>query len=207
MSEKSTKPRNNRARWTIADLEFIEAHYGSMSSAEMAAKLGRTVGSLGLMADKLGVRCQRSPNWTEDEEAILRKHYVAGAGIDRLLTLLPGRQANAIFLKAERLGLTSGRYWREEEIQILRDYYPQYGTAIAESRLGRTETSVKIMARRLGIKYLGEEGKFRIWSEEEWAILEKHAHLSIAEQMKLLPGRSQLSVEKARGRLRKKQGK
>ncbi|PVZ80279.1 hypothetical protein C9426_33135 [Serratia sp. S1B] len=202
MSEQSSKPRNNRALWTIADFKFIEEHYGSMSPAEIAAKLGRTQGALELMADKLGVRRQRSPTWTAEEEAILRKHYVAGAGIEQLLRLLPGRQVNAIFLKARRLGLTSGRYWREAECQILREYYPEYGTAIAERWLGRTEDSVKLKASELGIKFLGQEGKFRIWSEEEWGILEKYLHLSIAEQMQLLPGRSRQAVEKARERLR-----
>lgn len=208
MSEKLQKPRNSRSRWTLDEIHFVEKHYGKMPPAEIAAKLCRTLGALGIMADKLGVRCQQSPLWTEKEEAVLRTHYVAGMEIEQLLQLLPGRPICAVYSRAQRLGLIRGKYWREEECQIVREYYPEHGTAIVGRLPGRTTDLVKLKANELGIKFLGEIGKFRIWSEEEWFLLEKCQHLSVAEQMLLLPGRSRSALEKAKARLkaRKKLG-
>ncbi|MNN92222.1 hypothetical protein D3C81_2104690 [compost metagenome] len=72
---------------------------------------------------------------------------------------------------------------------------------------GRNEVAVRVMARRLGLKK-SRESKigFRPWSDEEWTLLEKNMHLSIAEQQAtLFPDRTQRAVEKARERfLRKK---
>lgn len=79
----SVRYRNNRARWTIRDLTFLENNYSSMSVAEVAEVadgLGRTPGAVGLMADKLGCRKKKNAPWSEIEMDIIRDHY---AGIWR----------------------------------------------------------------------------------------------------------------------------
>lgn len=84
--------------------------------------------------------------------------------------------------------------------------YPEVGTEVMHQLPGRNEVAVRVMARRLGLKK-SRESKigFRPWSDEEWTLLEKNMHLSIAEQQAtLFPDRSSRAVEKARGRLIRK---
>lgn len=149
----SVRYRNNRARWALKDLTFLENNYSSMPVAKIAVRLGRTPGAVGLMAETLGVQ--------------------------------------------------SGRFWREAELEILTADYPRVGTAVTARLPGRNTVSVRIMAKRLGLKKSRDSNVgFRPWSDEEWALLEKNMHLSVTEQQAVLfPDRTKKAVEKARGRL------
>lgn len=199
----SVRYRNNRVRWTIRDLTFLENNYSSMSVVEIADGLGRTPGAVRLMADKLGCRKKKNAPWSENEMDIIRDHYARGMEARYLTQLLPGRSTSAIFSMAETLGVKSGRFWREEELEILTADYPRVGTAVTARLPGRNTVSVRIMAKRLGLKKSRDSNVgFRPWSDEEWALLEKNMHLSVAEQQAVLfPDRTKKAVEKARGRL------
>src|SRR5690606_8216219 len=126
-----------------------------------------------------------------------------GVEAEELTRLLPGRSVKAIFSRAIILGVQSGRFWREDELRILREQYPLKGKEVVHQLPGRNEVSILIMARRLGLKKSSESRVgFRRWSDEDWALLEKNMHLSIAEQQAtLFPDRSCRGVEKARERL------
>jgi hypothetical protein len=199
----SVRYRNNRARWTLKDLTFLENNYSSMPVAKIAVRLGRTPGAVGLMADKLGCRKKKSAPWSDAEMDIIRDHYARGAEARSLTQLLPGRSISAIFSMAETLGVQSGRFWREAELEILTADYPRVGTAVTARLPGRNTVSVRIMAKRLGLKKSRDSNVgFRPWSDEEWALLEKNMHLSVAEQQAVLfPDRTKKAVEKARGQL------
>lgn len=202
----SVSYRNNRARWTVGDLTFLEHNYSSMSVAEIAVRLGRTPGAVGLMADKLGCRKKKNAHWSEAEIDIIRDHYARGAEARSLTQLLPGRSISAIFSMAETLGVQSGRFWREEELGILKEGYPRVGTEVTERLPGRNAMSVKIMAKRLGLKKSrSSKAGFSPWGDEEWILLEKNMHLDVAEQQDVLfPDRTKRAVEKARERLKKR---
>ena len=207
MNAFGTGPRNNRSCWTLRDLEYLEQHYKSQPVAEIAAHLGRSPGAVALMADKLDCRRKKNPPWTETEIDIIRQHYGSGVGAEFLQQLLPARSVSAIFTMAEKMGVASGRFWREEELEILKTYYPSEGTLVTARLPGRNAVSVRVMARRMGLKKSREslEG-FRPWSEEEWQRLEGSMHLSVAaQQVTFFPDRTLRAVEKARERLRKKQ--
>lgn len=148
----TTKQRNRYMRWTLDDLRFLEQHYKTLPMATIAIQLGRSQGAVALMAHKLHCRRSKSPAWTAAEDALLRTHYAWGVEAEHLTMLLPGRSSNAIFSRAENLGIISGRFWRDEELQILTQYYPLEGTAVAQRLPGRSSMSIKIKAGRLGIK-------------------------------------------------------
>ncbi|MGC6031634.1 hypothetical protein, partial [Enterobacter kobei] len=175
--------------------------------AELATILKRTPGAVGLMADRLGCRGKRSRPWSEAEMEIIRHHYSQGVEAEELTRLLPGRSVSAIFSRAIILGVQSGRFWREDELRILKAQYPVVGIEVMRQLPGRNEVAVRLMARRLGLKKSSDsKAGFRPWSDVEWALLEKNMHLSIAEQQAtLFPDRTKRAVEKARGRqLRRK---
>lgn len=210
MMDIQKKYRNNRSRWTTRDIRFIEQHYRTLALTDIATRLGRTPGAVALMAYKLGCRRKPCAPWTEQEKEIIRVHYAGGAGIANVMKLLPTRSEKAIFAMAKAIGIASGKRWRKDELRTLEKFYPEYGTDRVACLLNRSPESVKLKASRMGIRYRGcaiDGGVFRIWSPEEWTKLEKTMHLSVAEQMVLLPGRTRLSVEKARERLKKRNDK
>jgi len=207
MSGNKTQPDNHFSLWTVTDLSFLEDNYRTMSVAELAVFLKRTPGAVGLMADKLGCRGKRNRPWREAEMEIIRHHYSQGVEAEELTRLLPGRSVTAIFSRAIILGVQSGRFWREDELRILKEQYPLMGKEVVHQLPGRNEVSILIMAGRHGLKKSRESRVgFRRWSDEDWALLEKNMHLSVAEQQAtLFPDRTQRAVEKARERfLRKK---
>lgn len=207
MTHDNVPPENHFLLWTVKDLSFLENHYGAMSVAELAVILKRTPGAVALMADRLGCCKKKSIPWSEAEMDIIRNHYSQGVEAEALTRLLPGRSVRAIFSRAEAMGVLSGRFWREDELHILRSGYPMLGMEVMRQLPGRNADAVKIMARRLGLKKSRESlAGFRPWSEEEWALLENNMHLSVAEQQAtLFPDRSNKAVEKARGRLLRRQ--
>lgn len=107
---------------------------------------------------------------------------------------------------AEKMVVLSGRFWREEELTILRMYYPAEGALVTACLPGRNGIAVRIMARRLGLKKSATcISGFRPWNEEELQRLRDNIQLSITEQQRtLFPDRTVLAVEKAQGRLLKK---
>ncbi|HAT1682929.1 TPA: hypothetical protein I8Y21_003640 [Klebsiella oxytoca] len=202
MMQRTDLYPNSGALWSLGELRYLEKHYRTTEAAEIAAHLGRTPGAVRLMADRLGCRRKRGGGWTEAEKEIIRCHYTR-EGAEGLMVRLPGRSINAIFRMAEKMGVPGGRFWREEEIQLLKALYPVKGSAVAEQLPGRSVVAVNIMARRLGLKkWRGSESGFRPWGPEEWTLLENNMHLSVREQQRtLFPDRTLRAVEKARGRL------
>ena len=207
MTGNKTQPDNHFSLWTVKDLTFLENNYGTMPVAELAVLLKRTPGAVGVMADKLGCRRKGSTPWSEAEMEIIRHHYSRGVEAEELTRLLPGRSVSAIFSRAEAIGVLSGRFWREDELRVLKDQYPLLGKEVAQQLPGRNEVSILIMAGRLGLKKSRESlSGFRPWSDEEWVLLENNMHLSVAEQQAtLFPDRTNRAVEKARERLKRRQ--
>lgn len=86
---------------------------------------------------------------------ILEQLRQAGCVLDRheRCSLAEGDNAGtAIFSRALIMDVQSGRFWREEELCILKRHYPVMGKAAMQHLQGRNEVSVMVMARRLGLK-------------------------------------------------------
>lgn len=164
--------RNRWSEWSVSDLTFLEVNYRTMPLAEIARTLGRTPGSVRLMAHKLACQDKAPLRWSAEEDDIIRQYYAAGAGVAFIVTLLKDRTPSAIFARADTLEVTSGRYWREEELQILKNHYPIIGTGVLELLPGRTVDAVRIIAGRLRLrKSRNSTEGFRPWSDEEWRLL------------------------------------
>ncbi|EBE4781809.1 hypothetical protein FHK17_20850 [Salmonella enterica] len=144
--------RNRWCEWSVSDLTFLEVNYLTMPLSELARTLGLTPGSVRLMAHKLYCKEKSSPRWTAEEDDIIRQHYAAGAGVTFIVTLLKDRTSSAVFTRADTLGVTSGRYWRGDELRILKEHYPAIGTGVLDLLPGRTPEAIKIIAGRLGLR-------------------------------------------------------
>ncbi|EBB7908372.1 hypothetical protein CKR46_16700 [Salmonella enterica] len=199
----SEKYRNHRSSWTVQELRFVETHYGVMKTVEIAKTLGRTAVSVRLAAQSLGCCKAASTPWTEAEEDIIRQEYAKGTRMSRIMELLPGRTRNAIVFRAEKMEIINPVIWSEEELRVLKQYYPAMGTHVAEMLPGRTRAAVKSMAYNMKIVFQGDEkSSLRMWSKQEWRLLDQNNHMPLAELVVLFPGRSLTSVRQALVRLK-----
>jgi hypothetical protein len=120
----------------------------------------------GLKQKILVHRRRRKQKWTDEEDALLLKHF-EDSSIAELLDLFPGRSWNAIHQHARKaLGLSRPhmrggtgrqssklRLWSSEEDAKLREYYDGKITwATLRSQLDRSYKAVRARAHRLGLK-------------------------------------------------------
>ncbi|WP_208642931.1 SANT/Myb-like DNA-binding domain-containing protein [Rahnella woolbedingensis] len=204
MRKNDTHYRNHRSPWTLAELRYLEKHYGHLPTRAIATTLERTAVAVRLMAQKLGVVQPHTASWTEEEKNILRTHYARGDGIGAVGKLLPARNRQTIFTMAAKMGIRSARTWSRHEVKILKKYYALLGTKVANQLPGRTAEAVKIKANELRLQF-GGKGRGKIWSAEEWLCLAQHQNVSATKLVELFPGRSVLSIRKAKARLKKRQ--
>ncbi|MBF4114203.1 hypothetical protein [Enterobacter cloacae] len=164
-----TQCRNYRSRWTLQEMRYIEAHYGTRPAKDIAAHLGRPVTSVCAMASSLGLT-HPSRLWTEEEDAVLFATWAQGVPREAVMARLPGRAWTAIRFRAVKLGLFRPGRWSTKELGILRTHYPEEGMAVTRRLQGRTLDAVKLKAREIGVKVAGVTPG-RSWRDEEWTIL------------------------------------
>ncbi|MBX3488894.1 hypothetical protein [Parvibaculum sp.] len=98
----------SESAWTAGEIAKLRRHYPAGGTVACLAVLpGRTRGAIRENARRLGLKCAGATGlaWTEDEIAVLRRHYPEG-GPRACLPLLPARSARAIGEAAKRAGLT-----------------------------------------------------------------------------------------------------
>ncbi|MCT4709214.1 hypothetical protein MUA04_03260 [Enterobacteriaceae bacterium H11S18] len=202
MMHKKNDIRNHQAPWTLGEINYMESHYGELSAAEIGKHLGRTVAAVKGMARKLGCCAKKTPDWSEADKEFLRSTYGSALDVQNIFLLLPGRSLTSVVLMARKLGLKRPEpFWQDAELSILAKYYPTEGKKVAVRLPARSEESVKIKASKLGLRFHGH-GNYRIWTEEERALLAKNHHLPFSLLCKFFPNRSQKSVEFALGKYR-----
>ena len=111
-------------------------------------------------------------------------------------SLLDGRHTGgACIQRAQFLGLsrpTEERVWSENELEILKEHYPQLGRRTAKLLPGRTETACGGMAKKLGLTKKGRVFSDKTpWTEDEIHVLrEAYPKSGVSGVQKLLPHRS-----------------
>jgi len=81
------------------------------------------------------------PSWTAEEEAALRRLYVA-EGIHACVVAIPTRSKAAIFQRARFLGLKTHRRWTEEDNCVLSGHWGFKSVRYIARVLNRTQGSV-----------------------------------------------------------------
>lgn len=91
-----------------------------------------------------------------------------------------------------------GREWSEEEIEILKKWYPIEGIKVKDRLAGRTLKAIMKQTGRLGIKKVQN---FRRWTKEEIEILKKYYPIEGLKVMDRFEGRTQGSINTQISRL------
>ncbi|MDY6930063.1 MAG: hypothetical protein SWN10_23695 [Pseudomonadota bacterium] len=111
-----------------------------------------------LRPGRLGLALNR---WSDEENQFLKTHYLS-MSLESLEYHLPGRTGNAIKQQAGVLNLWGRKQlekpprWSDEEMGVLRDYYPDNGLHVCCAFLpSRGETSISLKVKRMGLKRRG----------------------------------------------------
>ena len=150
-------------------------------------KISYKASSLGLKVeiDKKGL--YREDRWSDEETCILKEYYPIGGYLLCQEKGLGHKSKSSIYGHANALGIkmfddNKGKYgkelWTDEEISILKEYYPIGGYRLCQKKgLNKTWNSTKYMVKKLGIIVENEKlGRYRStdWSKEDLDILVKY---------------------------------
>lgn len=96
--------------------------------------------------------------WTQAEDNLIKTNYpLQGPDLE-----LSGRTRVAIKNRAQQLGVyfrTDYSKWSEEELCILKEFYPIIGLKVKSKLQNRTIKNIQVTAHRLGIKKNKKEAK------------------------------------------------
>lgn len=138
--------------------------------------------------------------WTENDIKILEENYIFG-NIKKLCELLDNKFTyNSITTKANKLGIHSRKYWQEEEIEILKNYYhklePKEMCGLLPDRNIKT---IIMKASELGLKnYVS----INLWfSEEDILFIQENWKTMSDEEIAEKLGRKYHAIVDQRGKL------
>ena len=158
--------------YTEEDIEFLRQHYpcGGWDlimqrfptlTKECIYKKCRRMGikSKNLHRKNFDISKKRV-RWTSNEIDILKSNY-SKMPVEKLLKMLPNRNANMIMNEAKRFKLVSysrnQQIWKENEIQYLKDNWETVPDKIMAEHLNRTFRSVKFKREELGLYRINKD--------------------------------------------------
>ena len=184
--------RNKNRKWTQEEDDIIRNNYKDKGS-EGCSKLlmNRTINACRSRAQTLGLSDSFQP-WTEEEDNILIENY-PNIGC-KVSELIPNRTINAIKNRVILLGLRvydNGK-WSEDEISILRDYYPSGSmSALMEMLPNRSYHAIKNTAAKYNIIR-----NDCTWTEDEDNIILINYPKIGEKVVELLPNRTRYAVSR-----------
>lgn len=152
-------------RWTEDEIEIIRKYYPEGGSEAVKEHLpDRPIKGIRQKACLLGVST-KGPAWTKEDIEILKECYSTG-GAQAVKERLSNRSEGAIFSKAAKLSINNqqehrtrheykkrfNKKWTEEELTILKEFYPTEGNKVAMRLPDRTSDQCRAMARHKGFK-------------------------------------------------------
>ena len=84
------------------------------------------------------------------------------------------------------------KFWTKEECNIMREFYPEYGTALCIEKLGRSYYSVKSQAKKMGL--LRTNVKWADWEID--VIRTYYEEWGVKKCREMLPDRAETSIAK-----------
>lgn len=177
------------------------------SYEEIAARYGSAVSAVYSIVKRYRIKTYRPPlrRWTEEEDAIVRQMAEAGLR-DKDIAERLSRPQSSVTDRRISLGVFHNRAWTDEEKDYLRKVYPSMRAADIARVLGRTEKTIYVKARSLGLKKSREWfrqvcGKIlvshiRKWTHEEDEYIRAHYPDEPAEDVAKVLGRTVNAVRK-----------
>lgn len=169
---------DDKIHWTEKDNVILRELAQTLDLSEIALKMNRSTSAVRLQAERQKIKI--IPNkkfiesvWTEDDEKKLQMLADAGKSLLEICNLMNKKDAT-VLKKARELNLDiekeTQRKWTESEIVKLRELSKTKKMSELVKELNRTSSSIKAMAKKLGINVTSDR---KNWTEEEYQLLEK----------------------------------
>ena len=146
--------QEQKTHWTEAEVESLRIYFeNGYSDIEISEALGRSDDAVRYQRYRHGL--MRSTNGKWCKAALDTLLDPANADLtNRAMGELLGIDDSNVHRKRRELGLKTRtrRRWTEDEISILRQYYPLYGTAAVAKRTGWDAKAIENKVYSLGIK-------------------------------------------------------
>ena len=169
---------DDKIHWTNEDNEILRELAKTLDPSEIALKMNRTTSAIRLQAERQNIKI--IPNkkfvesvWTEENNNELQMLVGEGKSLLEICSLMNKKDAT-VLKKARELNLDikkeEQREWSEEEIVRLRELSKTKKISELVRELNRTSSSIKAMAKKLGINVMSDR---KNWTAEEYKLLEK----------------------------------
>jgi hypothetical protein len=165
MAESLYPVRRRTGPWTSGEVLELKRYLGASDPETIARILGRTLDEVQGRIELLG-KIERTGRWTREELSDLKRLY--GTRTDEDLSRIFGRSLEAIREQASRLSLAKDKAflrrlngsegavrmprWTDEELELLRELYPDQPNLDIARRLDRSVKSIVSKAHNLGLK-------------------------------------------------------
>lgn len=142
---------NNRKPWHWHERQVVREHYRRMSTRELAARLGRTIGSVTREAGRLGMSGEnhRPWRWTKARKQRFCEAYARDPAEAAERFGLTRMSANSY---ASRWGYHIRRPWSSEEDAAIALYWPQHRDEELLSIVTRSKSAITNRAYKLGLR-------------------------------------------------------
>ena len=136
-------------KWTDEEIAILNKYYLIEPTSEFIKRLpNRSYSSIITKAQRLGL--VRDNHWTEVEDEVLRKYYHIDGG-NVYLRFNGAKSSHSCKNRARKLHLKFDNPWSETEDDIMRKYYPVEGLSIRSRLPGKSNSSIKGRAIKLGV--------------------------------------------------------
>ena len=169
---------DDKIHWTEEDNAVLRELAKTLDLSELAIKMNRAPSAIRLQAERQNIKL--IPNkkfidsvWTDENTKELQMLVGEGKSLLEICSLMNKKDAT-VLKKARELNLDikkeEQREWSEDEIVRLRELSKTKKISELVKELNRTSSSIKTMAKKLGISVMSDR---KNWTEEEYKLLEK----------------------------------
>lgn len=140
-----------RKKWSEEELSILQKWYRKDIQKCKQLLPNRTDKAIGSQAYLSGLTKPDNPNWSEEEDQILRDNFP-----DReLISELTGRTLSAVKNRCIKLGLTMYSVWSKEEDQYIIENYPTEDIEYMSQHLDRSFGSIRARSNYLNVSRKG----------------------------------------------------
>lgn len=169
---------DDKIHWADEDNVVLRELSKTLDLSELAIKMNRAPSAIRLQAKRQNIKL--IPNkkfmdsvWTDENTKELQVLVGKGSSLLEICSLMNKKDAT-VLKKARELNLDikkkEQREWSNEEMNRLRELSQTKKMSELVKELKRTSSSIKAMAKRLGINVMSDR---KNWTEEEYQLLEK----------------------------------
>ena len=169
---------DDKIHWTEEDNAVLRELSKTLDLSEIAKKMNKTTSAIRLQAERQNIKL--IPNkkfmdsvWTDENTKELQILIGKGKSLLEICNLMNKKDVT-VLKKARKLNLDikkeERREWSNAEINRLRELSQTKKISELVKELNRTSSSIKAMAKKLGIRVMSDR---KNWTDEEYKLLEK----------------------------------